>query len=231
MKLALSNSIKNKGGGAEDWLPTNLSGLQIWLRKGVGITESDGSAAEDTDAVYGWSDQSGNGKNATGAATRFTYNAASGGIEGTGNNKLDITQIDFTGQFAFYARLKFDTISGGANDIMFNDATGASNDDFFRLQSSTQLRAKIGGGTAMNYTCSAISTGTFYNIGFERDGSDDCRAYIGTTAQGSAINKTPDFNLDRILGAFDGICLEVVVVNAALSSSDRTKLDNYLTNI
>ena len=233
MKLGLSNSINNRAGF--DWTPEKLSGLQIWFRKGVGITESDGSAAEDGDAVYGWADQSGNSKNGTGAASRFSYNAASGGIEGAGNNKLNITQLDFSGQFAFWARLKFDTISGGANDIMFNDGTEEGgytyNDDFFRVQTTTQLRSKIGGGTAMNYTCSTLSTGTYYNIGFERDGSDDCRAYLGTAAQGSEVNNTNDFNLDRVLGAFDGTCLEIVVSNAALSSAERSKLDTYLTNI
>jgi len=230
MKLALSNSIKNRGGEAAAFTPASLSGLQFWYKKATGITNSSGATASDGEAVYGWADQSGNGKHATGAASRFTYQSSSGGVEGSGNNKLDITQIDFTGQFAFWVRLKFDTISGGNNDIMFNDGTGASDDDFFRVQTTSQFRAKIGGGTAMNYA-TTVSAGTYYNIGFERDGSDDCRVYMGTTEQGSAINKTPDFNLDRVLGAFDGICLEIVVTNAVLSSSDRTNLDTYLTNI
>lgn len=229
MKLGLGLSINNTVSG--DWTPAKLSGLQFWFRKGVGITTEDDVTAEDGDAVYGWADQSGNNKHATGAASRFSYNAASGGVEGGGNNKLDITQIDFTGQFAFWVRLKFDTISSGANDIMFNDGTSAPNDDFFRLQTATQLRAKIGGGSAMNYTCSSISTGVYTNLGFERDGSDDCRAYIGTTAQGSAVNNTNDFNLDRVLGAFDGICLEIVVTNTVLSTADRSSLHTYLTNI
>ena len=229
MKLGLGLNINNTVSG--DWTPEKLSGLQFWYRKGVGITESDGSAAEDGDAVYGWADQSGNSKNATGAATRFTYDAASGGVEGDGNNKLDITQIDFTGQFAFWTRLKFDTISTGANDILFNDATGASDDDFFKVQTTTQLRAKIGGGTAMNFDCSEISTGSYLNLGFQRDGSDDCRAYIGTTQQDDEINNTADFNLDRVLRAFDGICVEIVVTNVALSSSDRSNLNTYLTKL
>tara|TARA_R100000152_G_C6781899_1_gene217545 strand:- start:725 stop:1414 length:690 start_codon:yes stop_codon:yes gene_type:complete len=229
MKLGLSNTVRSQVSG--EFTPADLAGLQFWFRKGIGITESDGSEAEDGDAVYGWADQSGNGKNATGAATRFTYNAASGGVEGTGNNKLNITQIDFTGEFAFYARLKFDTISTGANDILFRDAVSPADDDFFRVQTSTQLRAKIGGGTAMNYSCSTISTGTFYNLGFERDSSDDCRAYLDGTQQDSEINKTPDFNLDRVMGAFDGICVEIVVTNQALSSSNRTNLNNYLNGL
>ena len=234
MKLALSNSIKNRG-GEEDWLPTKLSGLQFWYRKNTGILNDSNTPIEDNDAVDDWQDQSGNNKHAVGATTKFSFDAASGGVEGSGNNKLNITQIDFTGQFAFWVRLKFDTISGGANDIMFNDGTEEGgytyNDDFFRVQTTTQLRSKIGGGTAMNYTCSTLSTGTYYNIGFERDGSDDCRAYLGTAAQGSEVNNTNDFNLDRVLGAFDGTCLEIVVSNAALSSAERSKLDTYLTNI
>ena len=231
MKLGLSNSVKQRGGAA-DWLPTNLSGLQFWYRKNTGILNDSNDPITDTDTVDDWQDQSGNNKHAVGAATKFTFDAASGGVEGAGNNKLDITQLDFAGQFSFWVRLKFDTISSGANDIMFNDAgTLDSGDDFFRLQTTTQLKAKIGGGTAMTWTCSAISTGTYYNIGFERNGSWACNTYIGTAIQDSSTSNANAFNLDRILGAFDGICLEVVVTNAALSTADRSSLDNYLTNI
>ena len=69
------------------------------------------------------------------------------------------------------------------------------------------------------------------NLGFQRDGSDDCRAYIGTTQQDDEINNTADFNLDRVLRAFDGICVEIVVTNVALSSSDRSNLNTYLTKL
>ncbi|QDP46328.1 MAG: hypothetical protein Unbinned4264contig1000_40 [Prokaryotic dsDNA virus sp.] len=229
MKLGLTNSLGRYYINSS-WNPSNLSGLTIWLQNNTDITESDGTACEDNDAVHGWRDQSGNNNNATGAATRFTFDAATGGIEGTGNNKLDITQINFTGQFAFYARLKFDTISSGANDVMFNDATGASDDDFFRVHSTLQLRAKIGGGSAMNYDTS-ISTGTFFNIGFERDGSSNCRAYLNGVQQDSEIENSETFNLDRLLGAFDGICKEIVITNTVLSSSDRSNLQAHLNNI
>ncbi len=229
MKLGLGLNINSVVSG--DWTPENLTYLQLWFRNNVGITESDGSACEDGDNISGWADQSGNDNNAIGAATRFTFDAATGGVEGTGNNKLDITQIDFTAEFAFYARLKFDTISSGNNDVMFNDATGAENDDFFRVHSSTQLRAKIASGSSMNYACTTISTGTYYNIGFERDGSGDCRAFIGATAQDGEINNENTFNLDRVLGAFDGICKEIVVTNKSLSVSDRENLNTYLNNI
>tara|TARA_Y100000401_G_scaffold44580_1_gene34096 strand:+ start:252 stop:935 length:684 start_codon:yes stop_codon:yes gene_type:complete len=227
MRLGLGLNIKTTG---STFTPANLGGLQIWLRNNTGITEQDGTAAEDNDAVYGWSDQSGNNNNATGAATRFTFDAATGGIEGTGNNKLDITQIDFTGQFAFYARLKLDTISSGANDILFNDATSPADDDFFRVHSTLQIRAKIGGGTAMNYDTN-ISTGTFFNIGFERDGSSNCRAYLNGVQQDSEIENSETFNLDRLLGAFDGICKEIVITNKVLSTSERSNLQAYLAKI
>ena len=228
MKLGLSNSIKNRGGEAAAFTPASLSGLQLWLKKGTGITNSSGSAASNTDAVYGWADQSGNDNHATGASNRFTYNAASGGIEGGGNNKLDLSAIDLSG-FSFWIRVKFDSISSGATDFMFTEAAGT--DDFFRLQTSTQFKAKIDGGTAMTWTCSEIEVDTFYNIGFERDAGNKINAYIGTTAQDSYESNSNEFNLSRILANFDGIGLEIVVTNANLSSSDRTNLDTYLTNI
>lgn len=228
MKLGLSNSIKNRGGEAADFTPASLSGLQLWLKKGTGITESDGSAAENTDAVYGWADQSGNNNHATGAATRFTYNAASGGVEGSGNNKLDLSAINLS-TFSFWIRVQFHTISSGATDFMFTEGAGST--DFFRLQSATQFKAKIDGGTAMTWSCSEIETDTFYNIGFQRDSGNKINAYIGADEQDSYETNSNEFNLSRILANFDGIGLEIVVTNAALSSSDRTNLDTYLTNI
>jgi len=231
MRLGLTNNIKSRGGTPAVWAPDSASNLQLWFRKGVGITESDGTEAEDTDAVHGWADQSGNNRHATGAATRFTYNAADGSVLGTGNNKLDLTSVNFGDEFSFYVRINFDTISGGATDIMFNDATGASNDDFFRVQTTTKLRAKIGGGSAMDYTTSTIPTGSYINIGFERDSSDDCRAYIGAVQQDSEINRTPEFNLDRIIGALDGYCQEIVIYNKSLSDADRLLLNTYLNTL
>jgi len=225
MKLGLSNSIKNRV--ATDWTPSSLSGLQLWLKKGTDITTEDEETAANGDDVYGWSDQSGNNNHATGAADRFTYNEASGGIEGSGDNLLNITQIDLS-DFAFWIRVKFDTISSGAADFMFTE--GAGTDDFFRLQTSTQFKAKIRSSSPMTWTCSTISTGTFYNIGFER-ASGKVYAYIGTTEQDSYESNADLFNLSRILASFDGIGLEIIVTNAALSSSDRTNLDTYLTNI
>ena len=231
MKLGLGLSLNNNVYGA-DFTPANLTGLQLWFRKNTGITTSGGGAAADNEAVHGWADQSGNNRNATGAATRFTFDSATGGIEGTGNNKLNITQIDFTGQFAFYARLKFDTISSGANDILFRDAVSPADDDFFRVQTTTQIRAKIGSSSAMNYDANpTISTGSFINIGFERDADNNCRAYQGGAQQDSEIENAEPFNLDRVMGAFDGICVEIIVTNAALSNTDRSNLNNYLNNL
>tara|TARA_R100001463_G_scaffold65486_3_gene118788 strand:- start:216 stop:908 length:693 start_codon:yes stop_codon:yes gene_type:complete len=230
MKLGNRLNIRTSTVGG-DWTPANLSGLIYWFRNGRGITNSAGNACSDSEKVYGWEDYSGGNRHAVGAATRFVYDGSTKGVKGIGNNKLDVPQYDFTGDFSFWVRLNFTAItSGGANDILFNDATGAPNDDFFRLQTTSQMRVKIGGGSAMNYA-TTVSTGHWYNIGLERSGGERTSAWLGTTQQGSDLTNTNTFNVDRVLGAFEGLAKEIVVTNTKLTTAERASLNTYLDNL
>jgi len=236
MKLGLGLNIKTTG---SPFTPANLGGLQAWFRKDTDILESDGTRAEDGENVTKWSDQSGNSNHLTAPDNYFTFNEDSGGVESgdAENDKLHLTsQINFTGQFSMYMRIKFSTFSSGATDLFFYDKD-TSSQDFFRIQSTSEIRGKINNSAKIGFS-TTIETGTYYNIGVERDGTNRVTVYLNGTGltqitttgyEAGVVSGTLD--IDAIGGSLDGIIKEVVITNEALSTSNRSKLQAYLANI
>ena len=236
MKLGLGLNIKTTG---SSFTPANLGGLQAWFRKDTDILESDGTKAENGDNVTQWSDQSGNNNHLTASDNFFEYDAASGGVESPddSNDKLHLTnQLNFTGQFSMYIRIKFSTFSSGATDLFFYDKDSSSQ-DFFRVQSTSELRGKINNSAKIGFS-TTIETGTYYNIGVERNGTNRVVIYLNGTGltqittsgyEAGVVSGTLD--IDAIGGSLDGIIKEVVITNEALSTSERSKLQAYLANI
>ena len=243
MKLGLGLSINNRIDAA--WTPEKLGDqLKLWLRNDTSILESDGSAAEDGEDITRWSDFSGNANHMVAENNFFDYDSATGGIESTDstNSRLYLAtdgskNITFADGFAVYMRVSLSTISTGGNDLFVYDSD-ATGEDFFRAQSTTELRAKINNSTKVGFTQATQSVDTFYNFGFERDGSNVVTAY----RDGSSLTKitsggyetgaiSGDFVLDAIGGLFDGIIKEVVWVDRGLTAAERTKLDAYLDKL
>ena len=144
--------------------------------------------------------------------------------------------MNFSGEFAMYIRVSFDSFTSGAHDLFFYD-TDTSSEDFFRVQSGSEIRGKINNSQKIGFTTS-ISENTFVNIGIERDDTNRVVAYLNGSAQTQistsgyatgAVSGTLD--IDSIGGNTDGKIKEIVIVNTSLSASDRTKLNNYLTAI
>lgn len=236
MKLGLGLNIKTTG---SPFTPANLGGLQAWFRKDTDILESDGTRAENGDNVTQWSDQSGNDNHLTAPDNFFTFNEDSGGVESgdAENDKLHLSsQLNFSGQFSMYMRIKFSTFSTGATDLFFYDKD-TSSQDFFRVQSTSEIRGKINNSQKIGFS-TTIETGEYYNIGVERDGTNRVTVYLGGTGltqitttgyEAGVVSGTLD--IDAIGGSLDGIIKEVVITNEALSTSNRSKLQAYLANI
>tara|TARA_R100000315_G_C5186448_1_gene108463 strand:+ start:139 stop:849 length:711 start_codon:yes stop_codon:yes gene_type:complete len=236
MRLALTNSINRYAGGA--WTPNKLSSLLHWYRKDTDILESDGSRAEDGDDITQWSDQKGS-NHLTASNNFYQFDEDSGGVssEDSSNDKLNFTnQLNFSGQFSMYMRVKLSTISGSSTDLFFYDAD-TSSQDFFRVQSTSEFRGKIDNSLKIGFS-TTVETGTYYNIGIERDGTNRVSFFLNGASQ-TQITTTGyetgvvsgTLDIDAVGGNLDGIIKEIVIVNAALSTSDRTKLNNYLTAI
>ena len=232
MKLGLGLNIGTTGGA---WTPKNLSGLQAWFKFDTGLEESDESTPENGENVTKWTDQSGNDNDLTAPNQYFTYNSTYGAVESadTVNSKFHLdTQLNISGQFALYMRVSASTISTGANDLFFYDKD-SSGEDFLRIQSTTEVRAKIANGTVRKWTQGTQSLDTFYNFGFERDGSNNLSAYRDGSAltASTAVSDTGTFDIDAIGQNFDGIIKEIIICNSGLSASDRTKLQTYLAKL
>ncbi len=236
MKLGLGLNIKTTG---SPFTPANLGGLQAWFQNDTDILESDSSRAEDGENVTQWSDQSGNDNHLTAPDNYFQFDAASGGVESAdaSNDKLHLTnQLNFSGQFSMYMRIKFSTFSTGATDLFFYDKD-TSSQDFFRVQSTEEIRGKINNSAKIGFG-TTIETGTYYNIGVERDGTNRVTVFLNgtgltqiTTTGYEAGTVSGTLDIDAIGGSLDGIIKEIVITNEALSTSNRSKLQAYLANI
>jgi len=238
MKLGLGLNIKTSG--SADWTPAKLSNLEVWCKFDTGLQESDTSTPEDAENVTKWTDQSSNNNDLTASSAHFTYDSATGGVESADatNSILYLdTELNLSGQFAMYIRISCSTITTGNTDLFFSDKDNVGQ-DFFRVQSTTELRSKIENSTKVGWVQGTQSLDTFYNYGIERDGSNVVTAYRGgsllTKKTGAgyetgAISGTLD--IDAIGGATDGIIKEVIICSSALSADDRTNLQAYLANL
>ena len=220
---------------AGGWTPADLSGLVVWYRFNTGIIKAGASTlAADGEDVGRWTDKSGVGNNAVKTSDHPSYDAAKKSVffDSTAET-LDIPQLTL-GTFSMYARVKF-TASITSADILMQDGTTSNN--FWRVQSTTGIRCKIGGAaTAINYTLHSsniLEEDIFYNMGLERDGDSKMYSYLNGTANGSPVTvdvESKSFLVDSLHGGKDVMISEVVITTNSLSSAERALLDTWLTS-
>jgi len=246
MKIGLSNSINSRV--SKDWTPRKFgSSLKMWLRKDTGLTESDGTPAEDGEVIVRWLDQSGRQNDmldASDAGKEWTFDSTTGGAESEDaeNSKFYLAadgtkDLTFTAGFALYVRLAISTVTTGGHDLFAFDAT-APTTDFLRLQTTTELRSKINGSGKIAWTYTNPTLDSFNNWGYERDGSNNLTTYLNNSAltritSGSYVTGTVsgDFVLDGIAGNFDGIVKEAVWLDRGLTDIERTALQTYFNTL
>tara|TARA_R110001583_G_scaffold40461_2_gene129235 strand:- start:4761 stop:5501 length:741 start_codon:yes stop_codon:yes gene_type:complete len=246
MKLGLSNSTNSRV--PTDWTPRKFgSSLKLWLRKDTGITESDGTPAENGEDIEKWLDQSGLNNDmldASAGTKEWTYNSTAGGSESADseNSKFFLAadgskDITFTAGFACYARFSISAVTTGAHDLFVYDSDDTAN-DFLRLQTTTEVRSKINGGTKIGWTYTNPTLDSFNNWGYERDGSNNLTTYLNNSALARVTSAgyltgavSGNFVLDAIGGNFDGILKEVVWLDRGLTSDERTELQTYFNTL
>lgn len=233
MKLGNRLNIRTSKVGSE-WTPDSLPNLVAWYKFDTGITNVSGAAISDGDNVGNWRDQSGNDNHLTAPNNYFVYEAGTGSaVSANGSNdKFHMTtQLNLEG-FSLYMRVLVSAQDGGSTDLLFLDKDTSST-DFFRIQSATEVRTKISAASAIKWTTSTLDTTVFSNYGFERDGSNDVRAYIDGAAltASTAIWTDGLLDLDAIGTNFDGKIKEVIITSSSLSSADRTNLQAHLGNL
>ncbi len=233
MKLGNRLNIRTTKVGSE-WTPANLPCLLAWYKFDTGMSNTTGGSPIDADDIASWRDQSGNDNHLTAPNNYFEYEASTGSAVSVNdsNDKFYMTnQLNFE-QFSLYMRVLVSKSDSGATDLLFLDKDTSST-DFFRVQSATEVRCKVNGASAIKWGTDTLETDEFNNYGFERDSSDDVRAYFNGVAltASTSINTDGILDIDAIATNFDGKIKEVVICSCSLSSADRTNLQAHLGNL
>ena len=236
--LGLGNTLVG-GAPSPEFTPASLSGLVIWLRYNTGLEESDESTPEDGEQVTKWADASGEGNHGTKSGSGFSnYDATlkSPYFDGS-SDSLEFSQFTFDGEFSVYARVMLEATGETINaDILLQDKDIGNN--FWRINSGTVTRVKLGGGGALNFTHHSsidLSEDVFYNFGLERDGSNNVTSYLGVdgsdiAANGASQSESKTWLMDVLgKGLNGGYVAEVVVTTNVLTAAERQSLHEWLT--
>jgi len=232
--LGLGNSLIS--GTVIPFTPASFgSDLLLWLRHDTGLQESDGTTPEDGENVVQWTDQSSQGNNATASSNYPDYIATGGYVDFASTSEALRTDSNISlDELACYVRLKYTNTTFSSADIFLDDPDVSAN--FWRLHSSTTIRIKFSGSAVKEYTLHSSTTltdGVFYNMGLERDSSDNVYSYLNGTANGAAQSlpaSSRKFAVDRLKGGSDVQVSEVVIVNRSLTDKEREDLNTWLTS-
>lgn len=221
------------------WLPSGLSGLAIWLRDSVGITQSG--------TVSAWADQTANANNAaqgTGGL-RPTYLADGGdgkaaiSFDGT-DDQLDITDAGSLGSTtAFSASVRIRTGATFPSNGTIIAQWGGTERFLMRVETGGNLVVSISNGSAGTATCSAVlAVSSWYLVTFTYDGSGTgnsgkLKVYINGALQvpsfaGTVPTSTGNPTTVLSLGSrntastyFNGYISEVVFVDGRAMTEDE----------
>tara|TARA_R100000329_G_C7592873_1_gene210224 strand:+ start:429 stop:1163 length:735 start_codon:yes stop_codon:yes gene_type:complete len=235
--LGLGSSIVTSGAPSE-FLPTSISGLQLWLQNGVGITSSSDPAAIDT-----WADSSGNGNDASHGLDQYRPLLVDGGGDWEGDADADALSLDSTitvNQFHVFVVVAADS------HVTNNLLAGSSTTDLLRIgqgSSATSHRLKANNAfttpAQWSATTSIATDGTKQLLEYEAasGSSNNCFLRINGSLESTVSFDTSANAFDiSFVGAasavgadsFDGNIYEVLIYNSALSAADAANVRNYL---
>jgi hypothetical protein len=221
--LGLGNSIIS-GGAPEEFLPTQISNLKLWLQNDVGVT-----AAR-------WDDSSGNSNHATQSTSGNQATVSEGGLEfDASDDHYDINDIEISEREALIIFVVIELDDVGNDTILGIDATA----EFIEIQTNKVIRIKIDGTTVQ----AAFSGATFTNdtkhvIAIQRE--EGATGNVNIFKNGTLLTPTSQVaNAGAItfktIGSrgsdrfFDGHILELLVYDTAeLTEGQIESVNNYL---
>jgi len=261
MGFFASSGILNRrgffGGVAAAFLPSSISGLQLWLDATTGLFDAtSGGSAVTTDgsAVARWEDQSGNGYHVT---------------QGTSNNRpvlktsirnsKNILRFDGSNDSLISASISENNLSamtcfivvyvsgfGGGNFGRYFERGSNSRAWFVSSGDGNVNRLFAIGSSSFHDTAnSSIATGNWHlnsakwNGGTNRatdmsqriNRSDSTKGLTGTGSTSSVANTTYQIG-NRTAGdrAFNGDFAELIIYNAELTAGQVDDVETYLSN-
>ena len=224
-----------------EFLPENVSSLIHWYKHAEGLEDAGGAFPDDDEKIIIWRDSKGSND----ATSLDTDDSGTDSSLWDNTNKAVVSDAigGFTlasrltlGSFSMYFRIQF-VQTPTTNDIFTRQNPPDHNNMFVRIQAANLFRAKIAGTTrtfqvATAADSSSLTTGQYYNIGFERDSSNNLRVYKdGVESTTGALTDSSDIIIDRLECGQEDLYITTLIFNDALSDSTRRNLEIYLSNI
>ena len=224
--LGLGNSIIH-GGAPEEFLPTQIANLKLWLQNGVGVT-----AAR-------WDDSSGNNNHAAQSTSGNQATVSEGGLEFDASNDFyDISDVVIDEEEALIVFVVLELDNVGNDTILGIDATS----EFLELQTNKIVRIKIDGVTVQaTFSSAQFTNDTKHVLAIQRE--EGATGNVNVFKNGTELTPTSQVaNAGAItfktIGSrgggtpdrfFDGHILELLVYDTAeLTEAEIENVNNYL---
>ena len=223
MKLGLNNNLvtPNVGAVGAEFSLLDVSGLQLWLKNGEGVT-----AAQ-------WNDSSGNSNHVVQSDSSKRGSVEDGGIDfNAAQNHMDFTSTVTTATFTVFVAMEPDSsasmafLSHGTSDFMRinqsadNEFRTKRNSSFdLNVSHSTDFSFEGNGGVERFIVMFRQEADNTVSIGVNND--------IDNFALANSTGEAMDFSVLGSQGsggsnAFNGTIYEVAIYNELLSDSDAT---------
>ena len=238
--------MQNKWGVNTSFLPTQISGLTLWLDANDSgslyqVSNGTNPALNNNDFIGLWKDKSGNSNNATqSTASLRPYVVASG------QNSKNIIRFPYaawnaaTGPYmnatigSLSAYSVFIICKFRTNEFYSMVLTGGSSQFEVRNYSSTgYIEWNIAGGYFPRDTVSNV--GSYILIELTRSGSDYTLykngISVGTSNNASSLNIGSTIFISSRSGNsyyFDGDMAEIIIYNSAITTAQRQQVEAYL---
>lgn len=217
------DSIRPLGG----WQPDNEGSVVAWYQKGVGITlnGSDVSAWADSANSYDMAQSTASEQPAY-SSGELTF------VSADDTNIQTSSQISITGAFTIGVKL---TPTGSNTGCFLADIT--TNNEFFKLHSTTNFRAKVGG----NLASIDLDSGAFGDdyLVVTRNDSNLLTLYQNGVAQSTTTTTSGTALIDAIglrsgggsgVNGFDGV-IEEIQIFSSTSATLTANVNAYLAGL
>jgi len=230
--LGIGNSLVT-GGVSSEFLPTSISDLGIWLQNATGV------------ATDQWDDSSGSNNHITQSTSGDQATVVSGGLQfvGSEDDHYDLAGAIDMGDsipWAVFVVVKLESFAS-PNTIASN-STDATN--FLEIQNTDQIRYRQSGtGSTLKFpSTSPFQLAEQMLVTVTKDASKNLRVYKNgsvltqeSSTNNPANNGTFTFNQfgGRSSGPdrdMDGIIYEFLMYEKALTGSEVTSINTYLTD-
>ena len=224
LKQALSLVSTNTLGG---WQPSDETGLEAWYKFNTGITLNGSD-------VSAWADSSSNSFDMAQdtASKQPAYNSGAIDFDASASQSLQTgTDIELSGTFTLGLRL-FPALN---NVVVLGDNT--INNEFFKINTSTQLRFKADSGS--NFINIDVNDGDLTADNYlviTRNSSNLVSLYINGTLQTDTDTLVGTANIDAIgvrnpdNNTYDGTISEIQIFDTE-STALTANVNTYLSNL